>query len=458
VTASEAGPRVLKKDDAYLVMRMALGLLPEEQIEERKELDRLAAKKAKAKSDHERLGGFLKTAEAYMRKSLLERGEDVSRIPEAGFFAPDVIRIAEKNIAGLRALQGDITEDQQVRAATEASREADAVHAGFEKEIASLEAQRDALGETIERLKKESSEDFLTALGSARWECKYYATEEAAKESGCPGLTSEGLTPEHADRRRNKNIEDLQANADAITVALAEKDRELAGAAEDKADRRAALERTLNEQARARDGVSARIGEWKRIREAAIGHGQHFDAYVQAEERINSLDREAEARRNDLAKMRKQIEGELQTLTDCYRQVLRWMEVTEADGVVRVDLSGVRPVLGDHATSGTTIRSCGTVLAYDMGCLLASIAGLGHLPRFWVHDSPRAADTEEQLYLRVLSTAGHLQELFGDSEPTFQHIWTTTSQPPEHLNCEPYVRLRLHGRDAQGKLLRQNLG
>lgn len=93
--------------------------------------------------------------------------------------------------------------------------------------------------------------------------------------------------------------------------------------------------------------------------------------------------------------------------------------------------------------------------AYDLLRLAASIKGVGFLPRLWMYDSPRAADTEDALYHKIMGVAAWLEHAFDGNPPTFQHIWTTTSPPPDDLNCEPFVRLRLSGRDddGSGKLL-----
>lgn len=97
--------------------------------------------------------------------------------------------------------------------------------------------------------------------------------------------------------------------------------------------------------------------------------------------------------------------------------------------------------------------------AYDLLRLAASIKGVGFLPRLWMHDSPRAADTKDALYHKIMSVAAWLEHAFDGDAPTFQHIWTTASHPPEGLNSEPFVRLRLSGRDndGSGRLLRREL-
>ena len=96
---------------------------------------------------------------------------------------------------------------------------------------------------------------------------------------------------------------------------------------------------------------------------------------------------------------------------------------------------------------------------FDLACLAASLCGVGHLPRFWIHDSPRQADSEEQLYYSVLRLISDFEASYPKGKrPAFQYILTTTSAPPAEVNRPPFVRMRLHARAGSGKLLKCDFG
>lgn len=63
-------------------------------------------------------------------------------------------------------------------------------------------------------------------------------------------------------------------------------------------------------------------------------------------------------------------------------------------------------------------------------------------------------DMEAHLYDHVFQLVVSLEALH-DGPPAFQYILATTTQPPLDLLVEPYLRLRLDGREPKGHLLRR---
>ncbi len=56
-----------------------------------------------------------------------------------------------------------------------------------------------------------------------------------------------------------------------------------------------------------------------------------------------------------------------------------------------------------------------------------------------IHDGPREADLDAGLYRNLFSAARALEIAFGDREPTFQYIVTTTEPPPVELQTAPWL-------------------
>lgn len=142
-------------------------------------------------------------------------------------------------------------------------------------------------------------------------------------------------------------------------------------------------------------------------------------------------------------------------LTRYFGDVLRRVLGPSAGGVIEIDANGIYPRPNDAvAASGEAMGTSASVLGFDMACMIASIFGIGLLPRLLLHDSPREADMEEPMYHALFRLAAELEALFDGREAAFQYIVTTTTPPPEELAREPYVRLRLDAREDSGLLLR----
>ena len=127
----------------------------------------------------------------------------------------------------------------------------------------------------------------------------------------------------------------------------------------------------------------------------------------------------------------------------------------DAGGAIEIDARGIHPrPSAAVAASGEALSTSATVLGFDLACLTSSVCGLGHHPRLLMHDSPREADMEVQMYYPLFTVVADLERAFGDEPPSFQYIVTTTTPPPPHLTGSPYVRLELDARTDDGLLLR----
>ena len=89
-------------------------------------------------------------------------------------------------------------------------------------------------------------------------------------------------------------------------------------------------------------------------------------------------------------------------------------------------------------TSGTTGRPKGATLTHR-SLLMATLSYF--------------ADIEPVLYERIFRFVRDLELAYGEREPAFQYIVTTTTPPPAELGQPPFVRLMLDARDEAGLLL-----
>lgn len=105
--------------------------------------------------------------------------------------------------------------------------------------------------------------------------------------------------------------------------------------------------------------------------------------------------------------------------------------------------------------SGEAVETLAIVLA-DVAAMMAACEGIGHHPRFLLHDSPREADLDRHIYDRYLRAMWQLTTEHGgkDAAP-FQYIVTTTSRPPDDL--QEAICLKLQARPESDMLFGQRL-
>ncbi len=94
-------------------------------------------------------------------------------------------------------------------------------------------------------------------------------------------------------------------------------------------------------------------------------------------------------------------------------------------------------------------------LGFDLAVLQASVLDQGHHPRFLIHDSPREADMDANLYRRVFTYMQALEPEAG--EANFQYIISTTEAPPKNFCQEPWLRLLLDASKGKKRLFRMDL-
>lgn len=98
---------------------------------------------------------------------------------------------------------------------------------------------------------------------------------------------------------------------------------------------------------------------------------------------------------------------------------------------VCIDRSGER--------NSAAMRTVG-VLAFDLAAMLCGCEGQGWHPRLIIHDSPREADLSPDIYRKFfLLAVDQIEASYGDAEPGFQYIVTTTEPPPPRCQQAPWL-------------------
>ena len=111
-------------------------------------------------------------------------------------------------------------------------------------------------------------------------------------------------------------------------------------------------------------------------------------------------------------------------------------------GAVKLDGNGLKvdaEFSGRGEVSTAALDSL-KIVAFDLAALHMAVEEKADLPAFLVHDSPREADLDGQLYAGLFKLLHQWEEKA--TVPCFQYIVTTTTAPPPELQSDRYVRLQ----------------
>jgi hypothetical protein len=436
---ANSGTARLDRDDASLLMRWAMGLIDSGEIGLIVERHRLLRDRAATQRELDRLTTFLNSSLPILRTRLgLDNGDVFD-----GFFVPRAREVAEQRIASLHGLLTEFTDETHVTQLHEAAVTTGQAFAVATQDLERIRGlQREADGELRQR-----RESTVTA---------YYANFEPRRNcplAECP-FNPDNRPDSPADPEREGRIAELVAVLARHDRQIEDLEEQLPALRQQHAD---AESRYVHERRRREqniDGTLRQIGRWQLLTEEINDYAAARRRRDEAETRIAQLDREIRESRDQQEAARDTQSARRRQLSDHFDWTLKRLVGPEAGGAVGLDARGLYPEPDNTiAANGAALATLATVLGLDLACLTASVCGLGHLPRIFIHDSPKEADLETVLYERIFLLALELERTFLQRLPSFQYIVTTTTPPPVEVAGE-HTRLILDARDGSGLLLK----
>ncbi|OZA92179.1 MAG: hypothetical protein B7X76_00695 [Azorhizobium sp. 39-67-5] len=164
-----------------------------------------------------------------------------------------------------------------------------------------------------------------------------------------------------------------------------------------------------------------------------------------------------DAVRAQLEAGRSRARAAIRTLEEQYQGIMAAWLPDGVEGTVKLDGNGLKvdaQFAGRGEVSTAALDSL-KIVAFDLAALHMAIEEKADLPPFLIHDSPREADLDGQLYERLFSLL-HQWEQSAET-PCFQYIVTTTTAPPRDLQTDRYVRLQMSSTPAAMRLFGMDL-
>lgn len=152
-----------------------------------------------------------------------------------------------------------------------------------------------------------------------------------------------------------------------------------------------------------------------------------------------------ERQKQELQRLQASYGQRLQAIGNIYDGLIKSALSDTYSGTLRMSKSELQFQI-EEATglTGEAVETLALVLA-DVAAMMCSCQGIGHHPRFLLHDSPREADLDRHIYNRYLQAMMTLSTEHGGAEAApFQYIITTTSRPPDNLRQAICLQLEAH--------------
>ena len=452
---SESRMAQLQVEDASLVMRMAMDLLgDEEKVLQRTHARLLSDKKT------------LVSRSTYLEQLLNSEGDGLRRIlgintdVHAGeLFGSAAGAEAQEKTGQLRRLLAEREADKTVGDADKLRLECLTTVAQLQQQKNEANGKRDAESALLIQLEEADTQTYYASFSGLgeQW-CRLFPTAADAKAKGCPGESLAVHKPGEKDPGQTKRIADGKIHIAALEGQIGRIQRELSIQVAEQNKAQLIYQKAFDNHVKAVGEIRERIGYWQEIEERAKSYVESWAELTQKRTELEALERAVQESNEKQRMSRALLESKRIELSHHFDFVLKKLISPDAGGEILLEARGIIPQPnGSIAASGQALSTSATVLGFDFACLIGYITGLGHLPGLLLHDSPREADMEDALYHRFFDIAAHLERIFREIEPSFQYIVATTTPPPDELDCEPFVRLRLDARKNDGLLLRRQL-
>ena len=437
--ATESGTAQLQVEDANLVIRMALDLLDTKEQQLITHHRELLADKGETKNE----SGVLKRRIDATYDYLSRHVELDESMPSGSLFVDAARNAISTKKTQLERLLEDFQSNDEARDENSVLDEAIKSAGVLEGRLEELRAHVQRLEGEIQQRREADDDTYFSNFGSSL----------PCDLQECP-RRPENRPPNTLAPEREARIGEIEKEVESLREEIATLEPTFAGSQGSVIEARKRCLSSRREVRRRIADVLQALGRSKYELEQ-LDEFQHTYEKLDTTERLlgaleekitKSLESQ-EAARDSL----KSRHGKVNALFDYSVKAL--MNDTDS-GHIALDGHGLRISSGDEKSGEGEAYTAGQVLSMDWACMLASISGIGHLPRFLIHDSPRAADREIELHYQLFNFVVELESRFGDAEPSFQYIVTTTTPPPKDLAEEPYVREILNSRTEDGLLLK----
>lgn len=198
-------------------------------------------------------------------------------------------------------------------------------------------------------------------------------------------------------------------------------------------------------------GLLGQIEKYQNIFEGKAKNTTHFNLNGD----LSKLSMAIDSRTSKLQELRSEHDDALSLFTKLFDTTVKHTLTQDYTGRVSFDKQRQLEFSIRHQKARTSeaIDTLSILLA-DISSMLYSTFNRGSMPGFIIHDSPREADLSLGVYHGMIKFVAELQSLLEEACP-FQYIITTTTAPPKGV--EKNIILELNASIDGKQLLKQNI-
>jgi hypothetical protein len=281
-----------------------------------------------------------------------------------------------------------------------------------------------------------------TLAEAIEWECPLAVGRKLAIESRAQEIPIAASIEQLEQRKARESV-----RLDQAKVQVARCQLQLSTAAT-----------ALQEEMKLFDGIRGELARKRAEDQAsAVEAKRAYDDKVEADrldKSIKDLERDIRKSQDRQTAIRDQKNAALSAFSQTFGRVSRAIVDEEVEGSIRFNGRKIRPTLIHEIDLTSAALETLKIICFDLAALISGIEGRGSHPGFLIHDGPREADMDSELYQRIFHLARALEESFEGRSLTFQYIVTTTEPPPAEMQVSPWLLAPvLDASTREGKLL-----
>ncbi len=168
--------------------------------------------------------------------------------------------------------------------------------------------------------------------------------------------------------------------------------------------------------------------------------------------RVGSIENQIDGLRESMRLERERAATAIGDLEIIFQQLVASLMPRGCSGKMRLDGNGLHPeILLDRGVGlSTAAVESFKIVAFDLAGMILSVNGKASMPSFLIHDSPREADLDADIYSNLFDFVLSLEEKA--SPPPFQYIVTTTTAPSQQARAHEAMRLQLSSTPPEARL------